>query len=153
MWEERGIANVESLEVAVQLAGFPIAAPTYLPDGFVRTNIRIIRQGAGLPEEMRPKFPSTEVEQSFIWQEDDSAMFFLIQTQHKFSLGGSEPYEMNGKTAERAYEEGNPQRQNPNPMLSFAWEIDGNYFSITGFLFSPLDEATLEKIANSVALP
>jgi len=101
-WEERGIANVKSLDAAAQLAGFPIAEPGYLPDGFARTNISVTASGAGLPEEMKPKFDATRVEQFFSWQKDKSAMFFLTQTKIKFSIGGSEPYELGGKLAERA---------------------------------------------------
>jgi hypothetical protein len=148
---EQGVWNVATLEEASQIAGFPVATPAYLPEGFYRgSNIMVSQPGAGLPEDIKPKFSNMIVEQFYYYQGDDSVMFILTQTQHKSGIGGSEPTEICGRPAERAYQEANPQRKYPSPMLTLGWENDGSYYQITGTLVGPLDEATLEKIACSV---
>ncbi len=148
---EQGIWNVDTLEEASQIAGFTVAIPEYLPEGFYRgSNIMVSQLGGGLPEGMKPKFTAFIVEMFYYYQEDDSVMFTLTQTQHKSEIGGSEPTEICGRPAERAYQEANPQRKYPSPMLTLGWENDGSYYQITGTLAGPLDEETLEKIACSV---
>lgn len=148
---EKGIWNVDTLEEASQIAGFTVATPAYLPEGFsLGSNIMVTQLGGGLPEEIRPKFTAVIVEQFYYYREDDSVMFMLQQTQHKTGLGGGEPVDICGHQGIRHYHEANPQRINPNPLLSFAWENNGNYYQIMGTLADPLDEATLEKIACSV---
>ena len=147
-WEERGLANLKSISAAEELTGFPIAEPGYLPDGFTFRGVNVIASGAGMPEERKPEFDATKVEQFYFWGEEKTDMFFLIQFQHKFGIGGGEPYQLNGRPAERSYIEGNVTQP---PKLSFAWELDGKGFSIMGYLAGPLDEATLVKIASSVA--
>ena len=149
-WEEQGIANVKSLDAAVQLAGFPITEPGYLPEGFARTNISVTKLGASLPEEMKPKFTAINVDTFYHWEEDNTVMLVLTQSQHKSELGGGEPAELCGHQGMRLYQEANPRRINPNPLLTLGWEDDGTYYMLTGFLSGPLDEATLENIACSV---
>ncbi len=148
---ERGVLNVSTLEEAAEIAGFSVATPAYVPEGFYRgSNIMVTQLGGGLPEDMKPKFTAINVEMSYYWQEDDSVMFMLTQTKHKFGIGGSEPTEICGGQGERKFQEADPQRRNPNPVLTLGWENDGRYYNITGILAGLLDEETLEKIACSV---
>jgi len=148
---ERGIWNVNTLDEASRIAGFPVATPAYIPEGFHRgSNIMVTQLGGGLPEDMKPKFSAINVEISYYCQEDDSVGFMLTQTKHKFGIGGSEPTEICGGQGERKFQEADPQRRNPNPVLTLGWENDGRYYNITGTLADPLDEDTLEKIACSV---
>jgi hypothetical protein len=148
---EKGIWNVDTLEAASQIADFTVATPGYLPEGFYRgSNIMVTQLGGGLPEEIRPKFPSMTVQQFYYYQGDDSVMFMLQQTQHKTGLGGGEPAEVCGRQGERTYLEADPRRKYPSPILILAWENNGNYYQIIGTLAGPIDEATLEKIACSV---
>ena len=148
---EEGIWNVNTLEEASRIAGFPVATPAYIPEGFHRgSNIMVTQLGGGLPEEIRPKFTSMTVEQFYYYQGDDSVMFILRQTQHKVGLGGGEPAEVCGRQGERLYQEADPQRKYPSPILTLAWENNGNYYQTHGTLAGPLDEDTLEKIVCSV---
>ena len=147
----QGGCNVDTLDKASYLAGFPVATPVYVPEDFYRrSNIMVTQLGGGLPEDMKPKFTAINVEISYYCQEDDSVGFMLTQTKHKVGIGGSEPTEICGGQGERKFQEADPQRRNPNPVLTLGWENDGRYYSITGTLAGSLDEETLEKIACSV---
>lgn len=153
MLEENGIANVDSAELASKIAGFRVTAPAYIPEGFHMGKFMITLSGAGLPEEMKPKFNATKVQQVYTWQGEKSPMIILIQAPHKFGVGGvgrSEPVEICGYPGERAFSEADPEHGLPYAKLAFSWVNDGIYYAITGVLGETLDEASLEKMACSI---
>jgi hypothetical protein len=147
IWLDRGIANVKSVSAAEQLAGYPVAAPSYVPDGFTLRSVSYEASGAGMPEDRKPKWDNSKVTQMYGWGDGTDGYVQLIQAPHKFGNDG-EPYESNGWSATRRYDDSASAKP---PMLDFVWEIDGRFFDITGWLSGPLDEATLVKIASSVA--
>jgi hypothetical protein len=151
MWEEKGTYNAETIEEASRIAGFQVASPSYIPEGFARfQNINVTRLGGGLPEGMKPKFSAINVEQMWRWDADRSTTFMLTQSQHKFGIGGDqEQVEIGGLQVTRAVTQTEP----PRPNVGYAWEKDGSYFGLFGYLGGPLDEATLEKIVLSVGVP
>ncbi len=150
MLEERGIANVDSAEVASKITGFEVAVPAYVPDGFQPGIFSISISGAGLPESMRPKFNNTKVHRVYTWQEDKDIMILIIQSPHPFSVGGGEPAEICGQTGERAFSQADPANGQPYDKLTLGWEKDGTNYALTGMLTETLDEAEMEKIACSV---
>ena len=81
---EQGIWNIETLEEASQIAGFTVAIPAYIPEGFYRgSNIMVSQLGGGLPENIKPKFTAFIVEMFYYYQEDDSVMFTLTLGERK----------------------------------------------------------------------
>jgi hypothetical protein len=150
MLEERGVANVDSAEVASKIAGFEVTVPAYVPDGFIPGKYMITISGAGLPEEMSPKFNNTEVMQVFTYREDRNIMIVLIQSPQQFRIGGSESAEICGQPGERKFTEADPANNQPYGKLTLGWEKDGTYYSLTGILCEALDEAKMEKMACSI---
>jgi hypothetical protein len=149
MLEERGVANVDSAEVASKIAGFEVTVPAYVPDGFTQGKYMITISGAGLPEEMSPKFNNTKVTQTFTYQEDRNIMVVLIQSPQPFGIGG-EPAEICGQPGERKFSEADPANNQPYEKLTLGWGKDGAYYSLAGILGETLDEVELEKIACSI---
>jgi hypothetical protein len=150
MLEERGVANVDSAEVASKIAGFEVAVPAYVPDGFQPGKYMIEISGAGMPESMRPKFNNTKVHRVYTWQEDKDIMILLIQSTHPFGVGGGEPAEICGQMGERAFSPADPANGQPYDGLTLGWEKDGVYYALTATLTGTLDEAEMEKMACSV---
>jgi hypothetical protein len=144
-------AGVDSAEQASEIAGFKVIEPSYVPEGYLGGKFTVTALGAGLPEEMKPKFNSTQVQRAYHYQNDPDTMILLIQMVHEFSVGGGEPTELCGRPAERKFTAADPQRV-PHDSLTFGWVIDGNYFSLTGWLNDTLDEAALVKMACSISI-
>ena len=152
MLEEKGIANVASAEVASRIAGFKVAVPSYIPEGFHEGKFIVQLSGGGMPEELKPKFNNTQVNQYYTWSGEKYPMFLLIQGPHKFGIGGSEPTEIRGSPGERRFTKADPEDETPYDKLALAWESDGIYYAIISVLGENLEEATLEKIACSVSI-
>jgi hypothetical protein len=144
---QRGVVNVETVEDACRIAGFPVATPTYIPEGFAGGSFSVSQLGAGLPEEMRPKFTQINVQRIWSREGEPEVLFVLIQSQHKSSIGGGEPAEICGRQGERKFSGAEANRP---AKLSLGWEDNGYYFSLSGVLGGSLDETTLEKIACSI---
>jgi Domain of unknown function (DUF4367) len=140
---------VDTAELASQIAGFKVVEPSYIPDGYSGGLFMITNLGAGLPEELKPKFNSMEVQRVYRFQNDRNTMILLTQSNHKTDIAGGEPTTLCGFTAQRAFSKTDP-RYTPHDELTFSWEINGNYFILTGWLGTTLDEATLIKMACSI---
>jgi hypothetical protein len=150
--KERGTANVDSAEIASKIAGFKVAEPSYVPDGYTGEKFNVTLSGAGMPEALKPKFNDTTVECIYSYHGETSTLIDLIQKVHRFSVGGSEPTEICGRPAERSFSPADPQSHFPGDRLTFTWEIDGNYFALTGVLGDTLDEAALIRMACSISI-
>lgn len=152
MLEERGVANVDSVEVASKIAGFEVVVPAYVPEGFSPGKFSISISGAGLPESMKPKFNNTKVQQTYTYQEDKKVGILLIQSPHKFGIGHGEPAEICGQTGEKAFTKADPDNGQPYDTVTLGWEKDGITYALTGMLGGTLDEAEMEKIACSIGV-
>jgi hypothetical protein len=150
MLEERGVANVDSAEVASKIAGFEVAVPAYMPDGFSPGKYSITLSGAGMPTGMTPKFNNTKVQRTYTWQEDANIMILLIQSPLPFSVGGGELAEICGQQGERAFSKTDPNNGQPYDKITFSWGKGGIYYAITGTLTGTLDEAEIQKMAGSI---
>jgi hypothetical protein len=150
-WEERGSANVDTLEAASVLAGYKVLTPAYIPNGFYRQkNIIVTNLGGGLPEGMKPKFSMIIVETIYFLKGNDTVMFDVRQSNGKEGLGGGQPAEICGMQGEKQYLPADPQRKYPGRILVLEIQKNGYSFSIYATLAGPLDEATIEKIFCSV---
>jgi hypothetical protein len=145
------IAAVDSAELASQIAGFKVIEPSYIPDGYNGGLFIVINQEAGLTGELKPKFNSMQVQRVYKHLNDTGTMILLIQTVHQFGIAGGEPTTLCGFTVQRAFTKTDP-RYTPHDELTFSWEINGNYFTLTGWLNGTLDEATLIKMACSIKI-
>jgi hypothetical protein len=65
--KEEGIADVSSAEVVSRIAGFKVAVPAYVPEGFRAGRFMVQLSGGGMTEELKPKFNDTQVNQYYTW--------------------------------------------------------------------------------------
>jgi len=153
MWEEQGIANVDSAEAATTLAGFPVATPSFIPEGLrLHSKYIVSNHGAGLRHAgMEPKFEWIDV--TLVYSPVDGGRDVLvnfIQSSHEFNTGFGEPADLCGKTIERQYIAADPENDTPAPSIAYGWEQDGIWYYFTGVLADPLDEETIENMVCSI---
>jgi len=132
-WNEEGIYNADTLEEASQVAGFKIAAPAYIPDGFIRSSkFMVVSMGARLPEGMRPNPPRINVDQTWTWGSDRLSLFQLTQANHQFELGNeTEVAVIAGHTGQK---QELPAEGDLPAKLTFNWS-DGTFrYTVFGFL-------------------
>jgi hypothetical protein len=147
---ERGIASVDAAEVASAIAGFKVFEPSFVPEGYTGGKFMIQLSGAGLPEGMKPKFNNTTVERIYTYRQDPTKVIDLIQQVHQTGIGGAAPTTLCGKTAERLLTPASADGKMSGDKLSLGWEVEGDYFTITGWLNESLDETQLAKMACSI---
>ena len=132
---------VYSYDEAECITGYPIYIPANLPDGFIRAEqIIVSKMGSD-------HFENRFVEHGWYIPGDPGYGFRLQQHSSKFSLGSGEPFTVNGFPGER--EASHPSSDLP-PLLSFLWEQEGYWFSISGFLHGPITEEFLLEVAASL---
>ncbi len=149
--EERGVANVDSVEVASKIAGFQVAVPSYVPEGYQTGKFMISISGAGLPQGMM-KFNNTDVQIFYGIPGDRDAWIQFIQAPHKFGVGGGEPepVELCGITGERVFAEADPVNGQEYARLSYCWEKNGIWYALTGTLTDTMNEEEMKKMACSI---
>jgi len=144
---QRGVVNVDTVADASRIAGFTVAEPDYIPEGFSGGSFGVYQHGANLPEDISPKFVRIEVQSFYVLQGEERIMFILAQSQHKSTISGGEPAEICGHPGERWFDAAHDDMP---PRLAFGWEDNGYYFALMSILDGPLDEETLMQIACSV---
>ena len=147
---EVGYVNADNAAEASRIAGFPVAVPAYIPEGFVSDVFSVSQLGATLPEGIGPEDKPVNVAQTFQGPEGTKSIFSLVQSDLGLSLGDSEPAEFCGYSGLRYYREADGEQP---PMVVLGWEVDGIGYTLAGNLYGPVDEATLVEIACSVAVP
>jgi hypothetical protein len=148
---ERGGSSVFTLEAAAAVAGFPVAVPRYIPDGFYRQERIVINQlGGGLPAEMRHDNSPTMVDTYYFWEEDEKVMFFIEQSNGNPGMANAEPTQLCGGPGEKGYQPADPRRKYPSEILNIGTRIGDYHFFMYATLAGPLDEETIEKILCSV---
>jgi hypothetical protein len=146
--DETGGLNVDTLAVAEAVAGFAVAVPSFMPEGFSRgENIIITKRGAGLPEDMKPPNQPITVETFYFLEGDDEGMIIIDQTPAEMGLGGGQPAELCGLQVERNYTEADAQ---VGARLSLLVRQDGFTYILTAILGGPLNEEAVEQIFCSL---
>lgn len=148
--KEMGIANVDSAEVASKITGFKVVVPSFIPEGYTGGKFMVTLSGAGLPDNLKPKFNNTTVERIYNYQNNPGNIIDLIQKVYKFSQLNSEPTEICGRPAGRYFAPADPKSLIQGNFVTYNWEINGNYFLLSGWLGTTLDESTLVKMACSI---
>jgi hypothetical protein len=140
---EKRFLNVASILDASNLAGFQVASPSFLPEGFKAGKPSVMLQPGGSSEAAK------SVQQSFALESETGTMFTLIQGLESLgSLSGSQPTTISGKSAQRLMISSSP----PNRLV-FAWSDGKRFYQLGGTLTGTLNEATFAKIAASVGVP
>lgn len=148
---ERGGCNVDNIEAAAAVFGFPVAIPQYLPEGFYRQeNIMLSQLGGGLPAEMRHDDMPKMVDTFYFWEEDEKVMLFIEQSEGNPGMANSEPIQLCGGPGEKGYQPADPKRMYPSEILTLGAQIGDYHFSMYATLAGPLDEAEIEKIFCSI---
>jgi hypothetical protein len=149
--KEQGVADVNLAEVASRIAGFNIATPAYVPEGFNAGTFIVQLSGVGLPEELKPKFNNTQVNQYFTRPGEKYPMFLVTQSPHKFGISGSEPAMICGRTVERSFSRVTLDDSVVHDRLVLAWDRDGVSFIIVAVLGEGLNETITANVACSLS--
>jgi hypothetical protein len=148
---ERGSSNVLTLAAAEAVAGFPIAEPGYIPEGFHRQERIVLNQlGGGLPAEMQHGNRPIMVDTFYFCEDDEEVMFYIEQSNGNPSIAGAEPAQLCGGTGEKGYQPADPLRKYPSGILTLGMHIGDYHFLIYATLAGPLDEAEIEKVFCSI---
>ena len=140
----KGILHASTVEEASRIAGYSVATPAFLPEGFHRSDIAVSQLLFG-------NWPRI-VEQHWGWQEDSSICLVLIQDPKLEGVAGGEPAEVCGVPGQRALLEADLGHGRPHPLLAFFWRDDDVAYVVNGTLAGPLTEEILLKIACSVRI-
>jgi hypothetical protein len=149
-WEELGIANVDTAEKASVLAGFQVAAPTFLPDPLEPASQYMVRDNqAGLKRAgMETQFGWRTVTAVYALKTDRQIATTFVQSNHAFSMGPGEPNELCGRTISVLH---TPEGQTgPGAGVVYVWEKDGIWYGNEGILAGVVDEADVEKMVCSI---
>ena len=152
-WEEMGVANVESAEAAMILAGFEVATPSFIPASlhpiskYMVSDHHAQLRSAG----MEPEFKWIDVTLLYAPEGNErNPSIIFIQSTHKFNVGLGEQVEICGHTVERQAIPADPENDIPEPGLTFGWESNGIWYHLAGTLTNAIDEATLEEVLCSI---
>ena len=148
-YSERGVLSVDTPELASTLAGFHVSPPAYLPEGLTRGAYSVKLSGAGLPEEVKPKFNNTTVTVIYSPPGETKLLLALIYMLKKTDIPGGEPIQVGDYQGMKLY---TPAADNQNPSLALGWGEETRYFNIVATLGGPLDEETVMKIAASIPI-
>jgi hypothetical protein len=153
--KEKGWAVVNAAEEASQIVGYPVAVPTFVPEGFspiIISNsgtlfIQIL--GFGLPTSVPRTHKYPFVQQTFSrgfgMPSPDEPFFQINQSLDQITISG-EAIDIAGITGMKSIIPGNTTR------LELGWTDGSKYYSLMGTLVNPLDETILVKIAASLAV-
>lgn len=154
--KDKGYTVVDTIEKASQLAGYQVATPSFIPEGFLAEVIsnagtfRVNILGFGLPTSEFRKYPL--VSQVFRPGGLLANEPFLILTQSKdpFGTAGNPvDIDVNGHTGKKVLTP--PDEKYPARLL-LVWSDSDLFYSLEGVLISPLDETVLLKVASSVGI-
>ena len=152
--KEAGYALAYSVDMASQLAGYPVAMPSFVPEGFVpRDNdglggiFVINRMPASTPGDL------TEVNLIYARSADFRAppgpKIILIQSNNlegNVLMNNPVDIEISGHPGKKSVLPGSSG--NPD-TLAISWKDETRHFFLQGTLQDPLDEATLLKVGES----
>ncbi len=140
---ERAYWNVSSVEEAKQIAGFDIAAPTYLPDGFVPGPKILVNEA---PHDKQKRI----VERGWKSSEHPGVSIYLLQRPDPFSIGGGQPATINGIPGQRKLLPAHPPFR-PYPVLSFSWREGEFTYLLSGSMGGSLTEEAIQQVAASIS--
>lgn len=136
--------NAGSAQEASNVVGFPVASPTYIPDGF-QGNSQYMIDTVG-----RPDWAFKTVTRTWALKSDPSVFFILTQSPKQFDIARGEPTEIEGNAGQKSVTQGIGDQA---PREALAWAQDNMFFVLTGTLRGPLDEQTMMHVVESVELP
>jgi len=145
---------VADVDTASALAGYSVATPSYIPDGFIPVELRgaggsfnvfTLARSIDLDEN---KYPYS-VTQKYSQTGDSSTGVPYFQISQSRNRIGSVP---RGEPAQIGEYEGRKALLSDlvPPLLTLDWNDGMMYYSMAGSLTEPLDEATLIQIAVSM---
>jgi hypothetical protein len=149
--KEKGIVDVDSVKVASLIAGFDVATPDCVPEGFSAGKFIVQLSGAGLPEALKPKFNNTRVDQYFTRPGEKFPMFVVTQSPHQFGISGSEPIMICGRTFERIVSRVTLSDAAVHDRLELSWDAGGVSYIIVAVLGEELNEASTANVACSLS--
>jgi hypothetical protein len=156
--KEKGYTLADTAEKASQLAGYEVATPAFVPEGFVAVMMDITgggtfalnKLGFGLPNV--PNVPII-VDQKYALSADPRAPhgpFFMLEqtTQPHGQVGTAIDIEIAGYPGKKILipPDGRP------PGIHLAWTDGTRYYDLEGELTGTLDEATLLQVAASMSV-
>ncbi len=146
LWVERGVLPVSTIEEASRLVGYPVATPTFIPEGFLPGDFELNQ--LGFPPQLGGEWGDGKrvVQRQWTWSGDREIHFLVIQFQGTEESVRGEPSDICGRTGKREFfEEGRE-----HPLLVLHWWDGDIVYSVGNSLGDPLTEEILHKIACSV---
>ena len=146
-WSEKGTINVSTLEEASRLAGYSVATPSFIPEGFKYSELVVAQ--LGLPPELGGEWGdgTINVMQGWSWPGYPAASLMLIQIPGKEQEGSGEPIDICGRPGWEKVHEANGRS---HPLLQLNWYENDMRYSLAGTLVEPLTEEVILQIACSV---
>ena len=141
---EKGFIIVYTVEEASRLAGYSVALPEFLPEGF-RLHEQILVAQLGLGE-----WGTRKRHVELMWSWAEGAHLLLTQVPGTDVLAGREPNEICGRPGAREFFEAGSGRE--HPLLVLHWQDGDMGYSLGGSMAGPLTEEILYKIACSVTV-
>jgi hypothetical protein len=150
---ETGWALVYSLDIASQLAGYPVAMFTSLPEGFETVEFVIFKLGPPMAP-LTVEYPYS-VEQRYSNNPSPptpNLIIMLSQSRNEIEGVGGEAVdvEIGGNPGKKAIV---PMGDNKPTRLGLSWSDGTRYYVMEGTLAEPLDEDAILRIAASVRVP
>ena len=140
--EGKDFWNLSSVEEAEQIAGYAIASPEFLPEGFVPGENILVNQPifANLPK---------IVQRFWADRANPAYNFSLMQDPSASEIGGGEPATINGFAGSRRLLPADSLGRTL-PLLVLSWR-DGDFtYYLRGHMGGSFTEETLLKIAASI---
>jgi hypothetical protein len=150
---ESGWVRVYSLDMASQLAGYPVAMFTSIPEGFETVEFVIVTHALARINPSAVEFPYS-VEQRYSNNPSPPApnlFIMLAQSRNEIEgVGGeAEDVEIGSYMGKKNIV---PMGDNP-ARLGLSWSDGTRHYVMEGTLTDPLDEAAVLRIAGSVRVP
>ncbi len=147
-WVERGCLTVSTIEEASRLAGYQVAMPTFIPEGYLHSDF-VLNQ-LGFPPQLGGEWGQARraIEQQWTWPDDPKINILLIQYPGTDEDVSGEPIEICGRSGGREFFEAGDGREYPLVVLD--WRDGDMVYSLGGSLAGTLSEEILHQIACSV---
>lgn len=139
---EKGFITVATVEEASRLAGYSVATPEFLPEGF-RLHGQILVAQLGLGE-----WGTRKRHVDLMWSWPEGAQLLLTQAPGIDVLAGREPTDICGRPGAKELFEAGKGRE--HPLLVLHWQDGDMGYSLGGSIAGLLTEEILMKIACSV---
>ena len=148
VWEEEGIANVDTAEAASALAGFKVITPGFIPPPLQRMssymvndrNAKLSNAGIELQGDQL-----VTVTLAYSKGKEDKQIIIFIQSTQEMNVGQGESTELCGQTVEKRY-----TTDIETGGIQYVWKNNGICYVLNGRFSDDVNEAVLQQMLCSI---